>query len=112
MPKKGQTMSEEEKQRRSRAMLRHWHGDNWTEEDQKQFERERNTRMAKNYRNSHREHYTEYSRNYQQEFRRRNPYYYAWKQWNRKHPYNQFTLDEYIQMRITKEENNVKRRRK
>lgn len=108
MPKKGQPMSDEEKQRRRKALLKRYHGEGWTEEDQKRFEKERNTRMAKNYRNSHREHYTEYSCNYQKQFRARNPYYYAWKQWNRKHPYNQLTLDEYIQMRIERKQ----RRRK
>ena len=102
MPKKGQPMSEEEKQRRRNTLLKRYHGENWTEEDQKQFEREHNTRLCKRYRNSRREHYTEYIRDYQKKFREANPYYYRWKNWNRNHPNNQLTLDEYIQMRIEK----------
>ena len=75
----------------------------WSEEDQKKFEREHNTRICRAYRNSHREAYTEYMCNFQKKWRARNPYYYAWKQWNRKHTHNQLTIDEYIQMRIEKE---------
>lgn len=103
MPKKGQRMSEEEKQRRRKALLKHWHGEDWTEEDQKQFDRERNTRLCKGRRDRHREAYTEYIRDYQKKFREANPYYYGWKQWNRTHEFNKLTYEQYIQMRIEKE---------
>lgn len=103
MIKKGQRMSEEEKQRRRKTLIKHWHGENWTEEDQKQFEVERNTRLCKRYRNHHREHYTEYTRNYQKSWRRQHPYYYGYKQHLRLHPESDLTYEQYIQMRIEKE---------
>lgn len=45
-----------------------------------------------------------YIKNYQQKFREQNPYYYGWKQWNRRYPDNQITLEEYINYRKEKEE--------
>lgn len=39
------------------ALLKHWHGDDWTEEDQQNFVRARNTRQCRNYRNRHRKEY-------------------------------------------------------
>ena len=43
-----------------------------------------------------------YIKNYQQKFREQNPYYYGWKQWNRHHPENKITLDEYVEYRKQK----------
>ena len=47
-------MTEEHRQKIRQTHLRLAHGENWTEEDQKEFERERNTRICRNYRNKHR----------------------------------------------------------
>lgn len=44
-----------------------------------------------------------YIKNYQQKFREQNPYYYGWKQWNRRHQDNKITLDEYVAYRQQKE---------
>ena len=44
------------------ALLKFWHGENWTEEDQEKFERERNRRQCLSHRNKHREDYTRLSK--------------------------------------------------
>ena len=75
----------------------------WTEEDQKEFERERNRRQCLNHRNRHREEYTSYQKAYQQRYREKNRFHYGWAQWNRLHHDNQMTLDEYINYRKEKE---------
>ncbi len=43
------------------ALLRYHHGENWTEEDQKEFEKERNRKQCLNHRNKHRDAYTRLS---------------------------------------------------
>lgn len=58
------------------ALLKYWHGDNWSEEDQEKFERERNRKQCLNHRNKHREEYTSYQKAYQQKYRERNRYHY------------------------------------
>lgn len=50
-------MTEEHKQKIRQTHLRLAHGENWTEEDQEKFERERNNRQCRNYRKKHREEY-------------------------------------------------------
>ena len=50
-------MTEEHKQKIRKTHLRLAHGDNWTEEDQEKFERERNNRQCRNHRNKHRKEY-------------------------------------------------------
>lgn len=62
------------------ALLKHWHGDDWTEEDQQNFVRARNTRQCGRYRNKHRDAYTKYTRDYQQNFRANHPNYYRYLQ--------------------------------
>lgn len=48
-------MTEEHKQKIRQTHLKLWHGENWTEEDQEKFERERNNRNCRKYRSKHRE---------------------------------------------------------
>ena len=55
-------MTEEHRQKIRQTHLRLAHGENWTEEDQKEFERERNTRICRNYRNNHRDDYNRLSK--------------------------------------------------
>lgn len=50
-------MTEEHKQKIRQTHLRLAHGENWTEEDQEKFERERNNRQCRNHRNKHRKEY-------------------------------------------------------
>ena len=52
-----------------------------------------------------------YQRIYQKKFREENPYYYAWKQFNRHHPYNKMTEEEYIEYRRQKEAKKQRRRK-
>lgn len=85
------------------ARLRYWHGDNWTDEDQEKFEKERNRRQCMNHRNKHREDYTDYQREYQRKYRERNKYHYGWVNWNKLHPDNQMTEAEYTEYRKNKE---------
>lgn len=85
------------------ARLRQWHGENWSEEDQKEFEKERNRRQCSKHRDAHREEYTNYQREYQRRYRERHRYLYGWMAWNRNHPDNQMSLDEYINYRQNKE---------
>ena len=47
-------MTEEQKQKIRQTHLKLWHGEGWTEEDQEKFDRERNTRKFRKYRNKHR----------------------------------------------------------
>ena len=77
----------------------------WTEEDQKEFERERNNRQCRNYRKKHKEEFNGYQKTYQESFRKKNPYYYGWKQWNRQHSEHKITLNEYVEYRKQKEAN-------
>ena len=51
-------MTEEHRQKIRQTHLRLAHGENWSEEDQKEFERERNRRQCLNHRNKHRDDYT------------------------------------------------------
>lgn len=85
------------------ALLRYHHGENWTDEDQEKFERERNRKQCLNHRNRHREAYTDYQRCYQQKFREEKPYYYGWKQYLRLHPDETITYEQYINYRKNKE---------
>lgn len=86
------------------ALLKFWHGENWTEEDQEKFERERNRRQCLTHRNKHRDEYTAYQLEYQRKYRERNKYHYGLVQWNRLHPDNQMTEEQYIAYRKQKEE--------
>jgi hypothetical protein len=69
-------MTEEHKQKIRKTHLRLWHGENWTEEDQKEFEKERNRRQCLNHRNKHRDEYTSYQLEYQRRYREKNKFYY------------------------------------
>lgn len=84
------------------ALLKYWHGDGWSEEDQKEFEKERNTRQCRNHRNKHRAEYTSYQNTYQKKFREEHPYYYGWKQYLRLHPECGLTYEQYIKIREDK----------
>ena len=44
-----------------------------------------------------------YIKNYQQKFRKQNPYYYGWKQYLRLHPEDNMTYESYINYRKNKE---------
>lgn len=85
------------------ALLRYWHGENWTEEDQKQFERERNDRHTNTWRNKHRDRYNACMKRAQDKWRVEHPYYYGWKQWNKLHPDDQMTEEQYTAYRQNKE---------
>ena len=91
-------MTDEHKQKIRRTHLRLAHGENWSEEDQKEFERERNRKQSLNYRNKHREEYTSYQKAYQKKFREQNPYYYGWKQHLRSYPDEKLTYEEYVKI--------------
>jgi hypothetical protein len=84
------------------ARLRYWHGENWTDEDQEKFEKERNRRQCSNHRNAHRQEYTDYQNTYQKKFRAQNPYYYGWKQYLRLHPECGLSYEQYIKIREDK----------
>ena len=96
-------MTEEHKQKIRQTHLRLAHGDGWTEEDQKEFERERNNRQCRKHRNKHREECRDYQKTYQKKFREENPYYYGWKQFNRHHTNNKITYEQYVEYRKQKE---------
>ena len=70
------SMTEEHKQKIRQTHLRLAHGENWTEEDQKEFEKERNRRQCLNHRNKHRDEYTSYQLEYQRRYREKNKFYY------------------------------------
>lgn len=78
----------------------------WTEEDQEKFERERNNRQCRNYRKKHKEEFNGYQKTYQESFRKKNPYYYGWKQQNRNNPDNKMTYEQYIAYRKNKQRRN------
>lgn len=69
-------MTEEHRQKIRQTHLRLAHGENWTEEDQKEFERARNRRQCLNHRNKHREDYRSYQLEYQRRYREKNKYLY------------------------------------
>lgn len=94
-------MTEEHKQKIRQTHLRLAHGDGWTEEDQKEFERERNNRQCRKYRKKHKEEFRDYQKIFQKGFRERNPYYYAYKQYSKRH--KGITYEEYVEYRKQKE---------
>ena len=55
------------------------------------------------YRHRHKERIQEYNREYQRKYRENKPYLYGLKMWNRKHPNNQMTMEQYIDYRTQKE---------
>ena len=69
-------MTEEHRQKIRQTHLRLAHGENWTEEDQKEFEKERNRRQCLNHRNKHRDAYTAYQLEYQRRYREKHKYLY------------------------------------
>ena len=77
------------------ARLKYWHGEGWTDEDQKEFEKERNDRHTNNWRNRHRDKYNSYMKETQDRWRAEHPFYYGWKQQNRNHPENKMTYEQY-----------------
>lgn len=85
------------------ALLKHYHGEDWTLEDQEQFVRERNTRHCRKSRDNHREAYTTYQKEYQRKYRERNKYHYGFVLWNKNHPDEPMTEDEYVAYRKQKE---------
>ena len=58
------------------ARLRYYHGENWSEEDQKEFEKERNDRHTTNWRNRYRDKYNSYMKETQDRWRAEHPFYY------------------------------------
>lgn len=69
-------MNEEHRQKIRQTHLRLAHGENWTEEDQEKFERERNDRHTNNWRNRHRDKYNACMKRAQDKWRQERPYYY------------------------------------
>ena len=69
-------MDEEHRQKIRQTHLKFWHGENWTEEDQEKFERERNRRQCLSHRNKHRKEYTDYQREYQRKYREEHKFHY------------------------------------
>ena len=55
------------------------------------------------YRHRHKERIQEYNREYQQKYREERKFYYGLLMWNRKHPNNQMTEEQYIEYRKQKE---------
>lgn len=96
-------MTEEHKQKIRQTHLRLWHGENWTEEDQKEFEKARNDRHANNWRKKHRDTYNACMKRAQDKWRKEKPYYYGWKQHLRFHPESDLTYEQYIEYRKQKE---------
>lgn len=68
-----------------------------------EYHREVYVSNMRNYRNRHREKVRKYNKDYQENFRKNNPYYYALKLWNKKHPNNPMTMEQYIEYRTQKE---------
>ena len=85
------------------ARLKQWHGENWTEEDQEKFVRERNRKHCLRHRNKYREDYRSYQLEYQRRYREKNKYLYGHIQWNKNHPDEQMTLEQYVNYRQNKE---------
>lgn len=56
-----------------------------------------------NYRDRHREKLTSYNREYQRKYREERKFYYGLLMWNRKHPDNQKTFEEYAEYRKQKD---------
>lgn len=83
------------------ALLKHYHGEDWTLEDQEQFVRERNDRHTNNWRNRHRDKYNSYMKERQDKWRVEHPYYYGWIQARRKSPTLKY--EDYIEYRKHKE---------
>ena len=69
-------MTEEHRQKIRQTHLRLAHGENWTEEDQKEFEKARNDRHANNWRRKHRDTYNACMKRAQDKLRKEKPYYY------------------------------------
>ena len=55
------------------------------------------------YRHRHKERIQEYNREYQQKYREERKFYYGLLMWNRKHPDNPMTMEQYIDYRTQKE---------
>lgn len=85
------------------ARLRQWHGENWSEEDQEKFVRERNRKQCLRHRNKYREEYTNYQLEYQRKYREKHKYHYGLVQWNKNHPDEQMSLEQYVNYRKNKE---------
>jgi len=58
------------------ALLRYWHGPDWSEEDQEKFVRERNNRHCNKWREQNRDKYNKVMKRAQDKWRKENPYYY------------------------------------
>ena len=69
-------MKEIKNQKKREALLRYWHGDNWSEEDQKEFEKARNDRHSNNWRKKHRDKYNACMKLAQDKWRAEHPFYY------------------------------------
>lgn len=78
-------------------------GEDWTDEDQEKFERERNDRHTNNWRNRHRDKYNACMKRAQDKWREKHPFYYGWKQWNRNHSDEPITYEQYVAYRKQKE---------
>lgn len=83
------------------ALLKHYHGEDWTEEDQENFVRERNTRHCGNWRNKNRDKYNKVMRRAQDKWRKENPFYYGFIHYKKTHP--ETTYEWYIAYRKNKE---------
>lgn len=96
-------MSDETREKLRKAQIKRWHGDDWTEEDQKEFVRKRNNRHSNNWRAGHRDAYNKVMRRAQYKFREKQPYYYGWLQHKRNHPLDYMSYENYIEYRKEKE---------
>lgn len=100
-------MSDETREKLRKAQIKRWHGEDWTEEDQKEFVRKRNSRYANNWRSGHRDAYNKVMRRAQDKWRKENPYYYSFYHYKKKHP--DTTYEWYVAYRKQKERRRMNR---
>jgi hypothetical protein len=83
------------------ALLRYWHGPDWSEEDQEKFVRERNNRHCNKWREQNRDKYNKVMKRAQDKWRKEHPLYYAFFQYKKAHPGT--TYEQYLEYREEKE---------
>ena len=70
-------MNKEERNEKIRiAHLKRFYGEDYTMEEVEDHRREKNTERVSRWRDSHRKHYSEYQKEYQQKFRAKDTEYY------------------------------------
>jgi hypothetical protein len=88
-------------QKKREALLRYWHGPDWSEEDQEKFVRERNNRFCNKWREQNRDKYNACMKRAQDKWRAEHPLYYAYFQYKKAHP--DTTYEWYVAYRKQKE---------